>query len=266
MNSAKPKHIGVLYTSGLDSTFLVYKNLKEGNVVQPFYVRLSNNDTKTKAELYNIDKQIELFREAYGESIKSIRTIMKLNIDEFSYTTALVQAPMWVYALQFVQNCDIDEFQIGYVMNDCAISYLDEIKILYRTFHGLAMMGSKQVPLAFPLTKYSKVDILTDLPGKYRRYLWSCEMPRVIGEDDHIEYHPCGGTCHPCTKYHNIEREFKRGFPESYPSLYGKIIDIEGYKERFICTDKPKLTIITNDAGIGVPTSWPDVDEPMRIA
>lgn len=44
------KKVAILFSGGLDSTYLVWKNLKEGNVVLPIYVEIENNEVKTTME------------------------------------------------------------------------------------------------------------------------------------------------------------------------------------------------------------------------
>ena len=44
------KKVGVLFSSGLDSTYLVWKNLKDGNTVVPIYIEIENNKRKTILE------------------------------------------------------------------------------------------------------------------------------------------------------------------------------------------------------------------------
>lgn len=44
------KKVAVLFSSGLDSTYLIWKNLNEGNEVFPIYITISNNENKTILE------------------------------------------------------------------------------------------------------------------------------------------------------------------------------------------------------------------------
>lgn len=217
------KKVGVLYTSGLDSTYLVYKNLKEGNLVSPFYVEFKNNSDKTKAEKYNTSKQHELLKDEFGDFLCPLRDILALHIHEYNYTTALVQAPVWIYAAQFIQSYDLDEIQIAYVMNDDAISYLDDLQTLYKAYHALSHGEKEQIPLAFPLVKTSKKQILDGLPVKYRKHLWSCELPQSVGTEEEPRYVPCNGECHPCRRYRYIEQEFGGNYSSEYPALYGTL-------------------------------------------
>lgn len=46
------KKVGVLFSGGIDSTYLIWKNLKEGNYVIPFYVEIINNEKQTNFTIY----------------------------------------------------------------------------------------------------------------------------------------------------------------------------------------------------------------------
>ena len=126
--------IGILFSSGLDSTMLVYKALKEGHKVQPLYIELKNNDIKTAAELWHIEKLISLFKEEFGyDNISDVHYPAKIELNGAG-TINLVQPPLWVLGLAYSQEINVDEYQIGYVTGDCAISYLDDIKALYDSY------------------------------------------------------------------------------------------------------------------------------------
>ena len=57
------KRVGVLFSGGLDSTYLVWKNLKEGNTVVPIYLEIANNEDKSKLE----KNRIELLRKVFNK-------------------------------------------------------------------------------------------------------------------------------------------------------------------------------------------------------
>ena len=50
----KNKRIGIFFTGGLDSTYLVYKNLVEGNSVVLYYTILKNNVNKNQEHIAGI--------------------------------------------------------------------------------------------------------------------------------------------------------------------------------------------------------------------
>ena len=53
------KKVAVLFSGGLDSTYLVWKNLKDGNEVQPIYIEIQNNKVKSTIEKNRIGRRLE---------------------------------------------------------------------------------------------------------------------------------------------------------------------------------------------------------------
>ena len=242
------KKVGILFTSGLDSTYLVWKNLEEGNIVYLLYIKVDNNPVKTEAELYSIQKLFGLFANKYGyDRIYDCGQIAIVG-GGIDYIVDLVQSIMWLFGLQFIQKKDFDEIQIAYVMNDDAISYLDEIKAVYKSYQGLTSKRSGTndrwtlIPLTFPLTKYHKREMVIELPHVYREYIYSCEDPIVAwydacgnkvespsmapglipiseyNEQPKKRYYSCG-RCHTCTRYNRLAQDFSVERTD-YPLLY----------------------------------------------
>jgi hypothetical protein len=205
------KEVGVFFSGGLDSTYLVWKNLKEGNTVVPMYIEVMNNKNKTILEKNRIKLLHDEFRKEFGYNIDRIKYPIVIDILNRG-NLYLNQVPIWILGALFSQ--DVSEIQIGYVSNDDAISYLDDIKKMYNEYNRIS---AKLVPITFPLSKHSKIMMMDELPQKYSNLIVSCENPKIIGSKDNnfIEYEPCC-TCVPCThiissKYYNTRR-----FPKIY--------------------------------------------------
>jgi hypothetical protein len=149
--SSKYKNVGVLWSSGLDSTYLIYWFLENFPtcVVSAGYSEIKNNPEKTKMELAAIDKIIPIFNKLYPNRFKYLGIIQKTDVILVGNNEIFRQLPLWLLTLlQF--NRDIEHVAIGYVMNDDAISYLSEIK---RAWKSLAFIQDKQPKLVFPLSK-----------------------------------------------------------------------------------------------------------------
>lgn len=219
----------ILFSSGLDSTFLVYKALKEGHSVYVVYTDILNNVDKSKIEKQNIQKLVELFREEFGNdklininecgykndevlyenTYQSIRSHTRY-YEGKRYNSSSVDLKQSLYHLMvistnlFVDNNYnfFDEIEIGYIMNDGALSYLKEIKNAYKSLCKLTFVNGKEKypKLKFPLIKTQKKIILDILPEKYVKFVWTCEIP--ILNNDNIEM--CG-CCEPCKKLISCE-------------------------------------------------------------
>ena len=141
------KKVGVLFSGGLDSTYLVWKNLKDGNTVIPIYVELRNNKAKSILE----KNRIKLLHKEFCKEFNKIESIVQgMSVESEVYTNILLkQVPMWITALIFNQNHGVDELQIGYVGGDDAISFLGDIKKIYKSFNKLNSEPLKKI--TFPL-------------------------------------------------------------------------------------------------------------------
>lgn len=230
------KKVGVLFSGGLDSTYLVWKNLVDGNGVIPIYVEITNNRNKSILEKNRIKLLHKEFEKEFNTStetlIRNIQYRVKIDVDApFEDSLYFKQVPIWLLATLFSQNLDVDELQIGYVMNDDAISYLDDIQKVYQSYGSLLKYMK---PLVFPLKKDNKNYMFRDLPSKYSDNIISCENASIIGPEDAevVKYEPCC-ECVPCS--HIIASDYygTGKFPNNYKKNlihnYVKKITDNGY-------------------------------------
>ena len=219
------KRIAVLFSGGLDSTYLIWKNLKDGNQVVPIYVEIENNEVKSIIE----KNRIKLLRNEFAKEFNTEKTLIrdvefaiKVSVHANEGSLYFKQVPIWLFSVVFLQGMDnIDEIQIGYVSNDDAISYLEDIQNIYKSYQTIS---EPMKPLAFPLTKKKKRDMAHELPKQYRDLIFSCEMATIIGSKDAeiIKYEACC-DCVPCK--HIISDDYY-GFGE-YPEAYQKNLDYQ---------------------------------------
>jgi hypothetical protein len=132
---------------------------------------------------------------------------------------------------------------MGYVMNDDAISYIDDIKRVYNSYKSLS---DSLVPIKFPLKKFKKEMIIDELPEKYSELTITCEEPRIKGNGNAeiLDYDACG-YCPACKRqlntgiYKNFRKEFRKHEIESgMNSLlrYGEPIEEKKENDRYIVT------------------------------
>lgn len=237
------KKVGVLFSGGLDSTYLIYKNLKEGNIVVPIYIEIKNNAIKSKLEKNRIELLYNEFKSEFGNNLQYIEYVLKFDVYGCAHNLAFAQTPVWIVGLVYSQCLGIDEFQIGYCMNDDAISYLDEIKDIYYSFNKINCEPLK--PITFPLVKEHKSQMFRILPPQYKDLIVSCESPILLNEDSKkIEYKPCC-ECAPCKRIAASNYYESNIFPEYYKNeIYGKIIrDLYfDYKNNVFDLDNNNLT------------------------
>jgi len=178
--------IMVLWSGGMDSTFLIWKLLREGHEVTATYIDIMNNATKTKRELKSITKISKLF------SVYSFTLLPTQHVSiSPGHNMYLQQTVCWGLVLPVCE--DMDELHLGYIMNDDAVSFIPEIKQMFNGYKGLIQNLPK---LKFPLLKYNKQYIWNNLPEKIRKHTTWCESPRI--KDN------CG-TCIPCKRHKTIK-------------------------------------------------------------
>lgn len=227
------KKIGVLFSGGLDSTYLIWKNLKEKNEIFPFYVEILNNKNKTILEKNRIFLLYEQFSKEFKNKIHEPKNILSITVNHNTNHLMLKQIPIWILSILFSLNENFDEFQIGYVMNDDGISYINDIKKIYNAYKPILDVHT---PLIFPLTKMKKDEIVNNLPKKYLNLTVSCEIPKIIGDKNAkiLNYKPCG-YCEPCKRIinHRYYEKFKNDIHDFY-----KKIEIENSKNTILSYEK----------------------------
>ena len=191
------KNNAILFSGGLDSTTLAYQNLKEGNNVLLLYTKILNNPNKTKRELKACEKIKDILRSVFPDKQISLE-INEVKIGKHNDNLLFPQIPIHFFSM--IESCcenHIDEIQIGYVMGDDAISYINDLQKLYSAHKFLF---EKELPkLTFPLSKIKKEIII----NKYHDDLIFKELLKhvVFCEDELIEGNVRCGHCHACRRY-----------------------------------------------------------------
>ncbi len=186
----------VLWSGGLDSTYLIWKLLSDGYKVEAYYVEIANNPEKIAREKAAIDKLLPLLKKYYFEykgvlSTTSIEHIANLTI------VSLPQCITWIYAAQFLAG----PVSIGYVMNDDAISYLDDIRTLNT---GFAAFRPSPLVLEFPLIKLKKEEIIRFMPKDLLKEVTWCESSNAKQKSKFCK------TCHSCRRYRDAAEKAKK--------------------------------------------------------
>jgi hypothetical protein len=187
----KEKISFVLWSGGLDSSYLVQKLLDEDKdkTVWTGYVKLINNQDKTIQEDRARNAMIPIFQKKYGSRFKDFGTICEMAVNMNNHWSPLIQMPIWFNALIASTPPETDEVCLGYVMNDCAISYLEDIKALFRTFSK--RISSKPFPkVVFPLSKMIKEDICYGIDKELKSHVVWCEMPRIKYKKETVRENP----------------------------------------------------------------------------
>ena len=176
----------VLWSGGTDSTYLIYKRLKNGEKVDAAYVNLLNNDTKVVRELKAIKALKKIFDRDFPEQFIYHGVIFECDVKQPGGLLVFRQMGIWIQAI--ISCCsEFHEVSIGYSMGDDAISYLKDIKKTYKSYKKF--QNNEFPKLTFPLKKISKSEIFDYLPTEIVKLITTCE-----GGDKKDN---CG-ICHKC--------------------------------------------------------------------
>ena len=200
MTEKPRKKILVLWSGGLDSTYLVYMLLQQGHTVCASYVELQNNDSKVRAERRAIESLLKEFKKY--PYFKYVGTAATIEINGDAKKLRYRQTLLWLLAAAYKIDPTYDEVTFGYVMNDDMISYLEDIRNIWNSFSALSYDGLPK--LSFYLTKEKKSDVYNLLPEKFRRHVVWCELPHKV-QDRFIS---CG-KCIPCKRMTTLLKERK---------------------------------------------------------
>lgn len=175
------------WSGGLDSTAMVCDYLAKGYAVECLYGNLQNNPHKVVREKKATAAMFEAYFKYYTMQMV---TGSSLSMADDREALMFQQPGFWLYNCIISLKPHHDEVAIGYVMNDDAISYLDEIRALWSAYQGLVAFPLP--PLVFPMTKKKKVDLYYNvLNDVLKNMVTWCEGGQV--EDR------CG-KCIPCLK------------------------------------------------------------------
>jgi 7-cyano-7-deazaguanine synthase in queuosine biosynthesis len=210
------KTVLVLASGGFDSTYLIMNNLKEGNRVIPLYVKSMVDSLQRKYEIKALKAIVSEFQKLYPKKVKTDKFNESYQCDFIHYESNfwcggyhgfhLQQPIVWMLsAASFLCKDtippEIDEIQLGYVMEDHALSWLKEIKKVFKALMGMSMMAHfsidgkdyKLPKVTFPIIKLSKYDVYgaiqRDCPSIFKLCV-TCETPNEDGL-------ACG-HCHSC--------------------------------------------------------------------
>lgn len=184
------KTVLIPWSGGVDSTYLIYKNLEEGNKVKTFSVLLNNNIDQRDREKNARKVLSEYFVEKYPD--RFIPSIEGELLVSSGINMVLCQPPIWILFSHYTADLyDVDEIQIAYVMNDDAISYLDDVKNLYNAYSPFR--SNFRAKLEFPLIKMKKYQIMDALPEHLMKNISYCEgFYQILGSDKVVNKNcPC---------------------------------------------------------------------------
>lgn len=245
------KKVLLACSGGYNSTYLLIKNAKAGNVVYPVYVKYNSNDeNQINKQQFEIESLKRLLNQLIAKGYTSIRELLIVNftlkfeenIKNHFYDSALFDKGILLdilNALFFIVsgykkgNLGITEIQLGYSLGAKAISYANEINNYWSTLTSFIEPAYRHIiphKIITPLIKFSKEQILTSLFTFYpsvAKNCWVCKEPVMLKKDEKEDkkkhtktitrlFERCGG-CNDCRQLNeNIQSFFKEKMPELF--------------------------------------------------
>lgn len=232
----KQKHPLIVFSGGLDSTYLLYCTLLTSDVYT-CYFEANQGPSKIHAEHDARESIIRILEQITGHrvirdtivTIPDVQTVIKDHWDKRHHQTvskvpdkAWGQSHQWLNALLYVSDASKhSEIMMGYLSDDGLAQYYDSIIETWRLLQRTAK--TTPVDLKFPLSVIPKENVFRRLPLEIQRATWTCELP--VG--DHIngilKIVPCE-NCGPCrTKAKEVfmwermnDRDYKNALEEAW--------------------------------------------------
>lgn len=171
------------FSSGLDSTTLVYNALEKKETFKLCYINITNNDDKSRLEKQQRSKIIKLFEKRYNTHISDNESI-KVGID-CNRMVKLPQLPVWIMGLLYSIDTNVTEIRMGYCMNDDAVSFVSDIKRIWSAYQSVC--EGKLPKLTFPLLKLKKIEYIGKLPNEIMQEVYFCESPISVSKESNIK-------------------------------------------------------------------------------
>lgn len=216
------KNILILWTGGLDSTYLLIRNLQKDNKIYTGFVNIGNNEEPMSAEKeargkLRVDIQ-KIHNEAkYKGSWVHPNTDYELNyITQYSFQDyPYGQLPLFINSIVSCMD-SFDEIQMAFVYNDYnnVKGFTKRVRDIYNGYKRL-MLDTTIEPtmteyaiwhpakLKFPLTKTTKVDeilYIYDLDQKYGTHILENTVHCERCTTDKCD-------CNSCKNYNNAYEE-----------------------------------------------------------
>ena len=181
----KKKHVLIPWSGGFDSTLLLLQALEAGHKVTTFSTLIRNNKSIWKLEENSRNKIREILNGVGKFWNHSSIPAFEIDLPHNAEHLAISQGPVWAFSIgMLAQNLKftktpVDEVWMGYKMNDCMLSYLDEFESLVRSIQKFSWEEYQNFELVYPLLKKPRTSIIkeiTEMNLEVATYCYTCEF------------------------------------------------------------------------------------------
>lgn len=217
------KKVAILWTGGLDSTYLIIKNLLLGNNIYLYYVDIINNGDDMKAETIARSKLIKDIRklckniDVEGKIPRDVEKLVSIKL-HYGQDYPFPQVPLFFPAILSL-IFSYDEIQLGYVYNDYGYvsEFTTKLQTIYKDYIDLSLSkdNSDVIPakLRFPLvevTKQEEILFFERLDSRYKTHF----LKNMIHCENVKEVNGILGNCNECKacdNYNNALESLNKG-------------------------------------------------------
>lgn len=233
----KKDTINILFSGGLDSTYMLHKALKENyKYIQLHYLTIENNHNKVQYEIKQAEQIVQKFKDLHPYVLISFHTRARFSLPA-NGNVHFPQIPVWITGLLYSIDNNADVW-IGYCMGDQAISHLEDIKKVWRSYSSLQESKSK---LVFPLSKIPKEVMMRELPNNIFQLTYFCENPSESeNENTFVDCGSCAsckraiyeGTFYVYNRNSHLAEIRSEPFTEHYTELSQNTVEMFPRKEK----------------------------------
>ena len=191
----KTGSIGIVYSGGYDSTVLMLQALMNGETVKPIIFNFAQDDIIKAVNL-------SILKNRFGENLLEPIWFNFFGLQGGMCGTQCTQQLAIHNMLTYLSNDvlkSLKEIQVGYVMNDDAVSFQEELKDVVST--GFKIQDKVNVPITYPLIqrhKYYIDDFIQQHLG-FNHLCLSCQFPSFNYYKDSDALYIITTTCNDCT-------------------------------------------------------------------
>ena len=191
----KTGSVGIVYSGGYDSTVLMLQALMNGETVKPIIFNFAQDDIIKAVNL-------SILKNRFGKNLLEPIWFGFFGLQGGMCGTQCTQQLAIHNMLTYLSNDvlkSLKEIQVGYVMNDDAVSFQEELKNVVST--GFKIQDKVNVPITYPLIqkhKYYIDDFIQQHLG-FNHLCLSCQSPSFNYYKDSDALYIITTTCNDCT-------------------------------------------------------------------
>lgn len=178
IESTTPKIPLILFSGGLDSSYLLETMLREGNV-ETLYVAGAQAPDKIEKEIEARRNIIRILEKETGNQVLRDHRINLPNVlggEQSVVEHTFLQPLIWLTgAIHVTDGYRHSELLVAYVSGDQILSQLHEISQAWTSMQ--AFTKRTVIPIKFPFKFVTKQNILNNISKRVVQNIWICESP-----------------------------------------------------------------------------------------